>query len=204
MQTAHHHLTQTNQPHVVAVSGSRREGSYTYRALREACYSVEETGGTAEVLDLGEVDLPPLNPDRDDVADSEAIARRIREADGIILGTPMYHGSYSGVLKNALDYCGFEEFEDTTVGLLVVSGGPFPTTALDHLRSVCRALNAWVLPHQAAVPRAHTAFDGDEFTDDDLRERVRILGERIVQYASIAPESRRSIEATEGMVRNES
>ena len=201
MQTAHHHLTRTNQPHVVAVSGSRREGSYTYRALREACYSIEKTGGTAGVLDLAGVDLPPLNPDRDDVADSEAVTRRIRKADGIILGTPMYHGSYSGVLKNALDYCGFE---DTTVGLLVVSGGPFPTTALDHLRSVCHALNAWVLPHQAAVPRAHTAFDGDGFTDDNLRERVRTLGERVVQCASVSPESRRSIGATEGMVRNES
>jgi len=28
----------------------------------------------------------------------------------------MYHGSYSSTLKTALDYCGFEEFEDKTVG----------------------------------------------------------------------------------------
>jgi NAD(P)H-dependent FMN reductase len=99
----------------------------------------------------------------------------------------MYHGSYSGVLKNAIDYCGFDEFENTTVGLLAVSGGPFPTPALDHLRVVCRSLHAWVLPYQAAVPQAHTAFDEDGFTDEDLRQRVRELGARIVEYASIEP-----------------
>ena len=194
MQTATRYMTRTDRPHVVAISGSRRQGSYTHRALQEALSGVEEAGGTAELLDLAAVDLPPLNPDIDDVSGGEAVARRIREADAIILGTPMYHGSYSGVLKNALDYCGFDEFENKTVGLLAVSGGPFPLIALDHLRSVCRALNAWVLPYQAAVPRAHAAFDADSFTDDALRERVRTLGERVVEYARIEPDSYRTMQ----------
>jgi NAD(P)H-dependent FMN reductase len=133
------------------------------------------------------MDLPPLDPDVNVAGDGDELRRTIREADAIILGTPMYHGSYSGVLKNALDYCGFDEFENTIVGLLVVSGGPFPTPALDHLRIVCRSLHAWVLPYQAAVPQSRTVFDGDCFTDDDLRERVRELGTRIVKYASIEP-----------------
>jgi NAD(P)H-dependent FMN reductase len=81
----------------------------------------------------------------------------------------VYHGSYSGVLKNAMDYCGFDEFEDTTVGLLAVSGGSFPTGALEHLRLVCRAVNAWVLPHQAAIPSAREAFESTQNVgaDDD-------------------------------------
>jgi NAD(P)H-dependent FMN reductase len=100
----------------------------------------------------------------------------------------MYHGSYSSVLKTALDYCGFDEFEDKTVGLLAVAGGGFPVTALDHLRSVCRALNAWVIPHQAVVPNAHARFADRELADDDMRERVETLGERAVQYANIEPD----------------
>jgi NAD(P)H-dependent FMN reductase len=100
----------------------------------------------------------------------------------------MYHGSYSGVLKNALDHCGFDEFEGTTVGLLGVAGGAFPITALEHLRSVCRALNAWVLPHQAAIPQASTAFDDGTFVDEDVAARVATLGRRIVEYASIEPD----------------
>lgn len=175
------------RPHVVALCGSRREGSYTRRALREALSGVETAGGTIELLDLAEVDLPQFDPDSDAAGDSEMVRRAIREADAVILGTPMYHGSYSGVLKNALDYCGFDEFEDTTVGLLVVSGGPFPTAALTHLRDVCRSLSAWVLPYQAAVPQVQTVFDEDGFTDESLRERVRTLGVRAVEYATIEP-----------------
>jgi NAD(P)H-dependent FMN reductase len=149
--------------------------------------AAEAAGGTTELLDLAEVDLPPLDPDSDAAGDSELVRQTIREADAVILGTPMYHGSYSGVLKNALDYCGFDEFEDTTIGLLVISGGPFPTPALTHLRDVCRSLNAWVLPYQAAVPQARNALDEHGFTDESLRERVRTLGIRAVEYATIEP-----------------
>ena len=175
-------------PTVVAIAGSLREGSYSRRALEEALVGVEEAGGSGELIDLREYELPVLNPDDEETSDVESFTARVREADAVLLGTPMYHGSYSGVLKNALDHCGFDEFENKTVGLLAVSGGAFPITALDHLRSVCRALNAWVLPHQAAVPRAHSAFDEDGLTDEGNRDRVRTLGERAVRYANIEPD----------------
>ena len=181
------------RPHVVAVCGSRREGSYTRRALQEALSGVEAAGGTTELLDLAEIQLPPLDPATDTAGDGDAVRQTIHEADAVILGTPMYHGSYSGVLKNALDYCGFDEFENTTVGLLAVSGGPFPTPALDHLRVVCRSLHAWVLPDQAAIPQVRTAFDDDGFVDEDLRARVRTLGERAVEYTAIEPIDTRAV-----------
>lgn len=47
----------------------------------------------------------------------------VKSADGIVLSTPEYHGSFSGVLKNALDLMGFEEFEGKMIGLVGVSGG---------------------------------------------------------------------------------
>jgi NAD(P)H-dependent FMN reductase len=175
---------------VVAVAGSLRDHSYTRLALRRALDAATDAGADAELLDLRSFDLPPLNPDADEQGDSAAFARRVREADAVLLGTPMYHGSYSGVLKNALDHCGFDEFEGKTVGLLGVSGGAFPITALDHLRSVCRALDAWVLPHQAAVPRPSAAFDGTTLTDDRLDARVATLGRRVVEYANIEPDPR--------------
>jgi NAD(P)H-dependent FMN reductase len=175
-------------PHVAALVGSLRGESYTRRALEEALAGVEGAGGTGELIDLREYELPPLNPDDEPVERVESFTQRIREADAVLLGTPTYHGSYSGVLKNALDHCGFDEFENTTVGLLAVSGGSFPITALDHLRLVCRALDAWVLPHQAAVPQSHSAFDENGFEDDDIADRVHTLGQRAVEYAHIDPD----------------
>jgi NAD(P)H-dependent FMN reductase len=180
--------------HVLAISGSRRDESYTRVALEAALSEAAAAGATTELFDLRDADLPPLDADRDAAAqgDGAALLAAVDGADAVLLGTPVYHGSYSGVLKNALDYCGFDEFEEKTVGLLGVAGGSFPVPALDHLRSVCRALNCWVLPHQAVVPRAYervTYEDGEgRITDEDAAERVRVLGRRAVEYASIEPD----------------
>ncbi|MEY7849410.1 NADPH-dependent FMN reductase [Natrarchaeobius sp. A-rgal3] len=176
--------------HVVGVCGSLREESVTRVGIERALESAERAGASTELVDLVEYDLPTFDPDRkrEAAGDAEALATRLRRADAIVLGSPMYHGSYSSPLKTALDYCGFEEFEETTVGLLAVSGGSFPVTALEHMRSVCRALNAWVIPHQAAVPNSHSVLEDGAFADAKLEERIATLGRQAVQYATIEPD----------------
>ena len=176
--------------HVAAICGSLRDASTTRVALERALKAAERGGATTELIDLREFELPTFDADRDreDAGDAAELARRLREADAIVLGSPMYHGSFSSPLKAAIDYCGFDEFEGKTVGLLAVSGGAFPVTALEHMRSVCRALNAWVIPHEAAVPNSHAAVEDGELADEKLEERVVTLGRRAVQYATIEPD----------------
>jgi len=176
------------RPHVVGIVGSLRDGSYTDIAVERALDAAADAGGTTELLDLREYDLPVFDADDREAGDAPEVRHRIREADSILLGTPVYHGSYSAPLKNALDYCGFDEFENKTVGLLAVAGGGFPITALEHLRSVCRALDCWVIPHQAAVPRARDVVENGSITDEGIDERVARLGEEAVQYANIEPD----------------
>ena len=175
----------TTPPHVVGICGSLRDGSYTRTAVEHALESASERGATTESLDLRAYDLPVFDPDASDRGDAERLRAELRAADAVVLGSPMYHGSYAAPLKNALDYCGFDEFEETTVGLLGISGGSFPLTTLEHLRSVCRALDAWVLPHQAAVPNASSQFEDGEFVDERIANRVDTLGKRVVEYANI-------------------
>ncbi|NGM69064.1 NAD(P)H-dependent oxidoreductase [Natronolimnobius sp. AArcel1] len=176
--------------HVVGVCGSLRDESTTRLALEHALEAASAAGASTTLLDLREYDLPAFDADRDreTAGDAAQLANELQAADAILLGSPMYHGSYASPLKTAIDYCGFDEFEDTTVGLLAVSGGAFPVTALEHLRSVCRSLKAWVLPHQAAIPNAHSALEDGEFVDEKLADRVATLGQRAVQYATIEPD----------------
>jgi NAD(P)H-dependent FMN reductase len=175
----------TDTEHIVALCGSQRDESHTRKALFRALDAVERTGATTDLVDVTEMDLPLFDPDSPDAGEAAGLRRRVRDADGVLLGTPMYHGSYASPLKTALDYCRFDEFEETTVGLLVVAGGGFPTPALEHLRSVARALDAWVLPHQVAIPEAHSAFEDGQLTDESLIDRVETLGTEIVEYAGV-------------------
>lgn len=69
----------------------------------------------------------------------------VNSADGIILGSPLYHGSYSGVLKNALDCLALDGFRNKTVGLVSNGYGPRSSFgAVEHLRLVVRALRGYV------------------------------------------------------------
>jgi NAD(P)H-dependent FMN reductase len=174
------------EPRVVAVCGSLRDGSRTRVALREALTAAEAAGATTDLVDLREYELPPLNAVDTDVPDAEALRRTLRRADGVLLGTPNYHGSYSGALKNALDHCSRDELEGTTVGLLEVAAGSFPGSALDHLRTVARTLGAWTLPTEVAVPESHSTVTDARIADPDIADRTSRLGRELALYAGVA------------------
>ena len=96
-----------------------------------------------------------------------ALRELVKPADGIVLGTPEDQGSFSEVLKNALDLMGFEEFEGKPIRLVGVSGGQIGAfDALNSLRNVGQALRAWVIPEAGKV-----------FSPDGSVRGVRIGGE---------------------------
>ena len=175
------------RPDVVAVCGSRREGSYTRRALRIALDAASETGARTELRNLRTVDLPPFDPDAEEGEAVREFKRRVRAADAVLLGSPVYHGSYSATLKDALDYCGKDEFTDTTVGLLATAGGGSYASTLDHLRVVIRSVHGWTVPTQVGVRNAYDKFDGAEITELGLEDRVRELGREVAANASVKP-----------------
>jgi NAD(P)H-dependent FMN reductase len=111
----------------------------------------------------------------------------VRAADGIILATPEYHGSFSGVLKNAIDLMGFEEFEGKMLGLVGVSGGRMGAfDALNTLRNVGRALHAWVVPQQVSLPEVSTVFDSEgRIRDNQTERRLRETGVQVARFARI-------------------
>jgi NAD(P)H-dependent FMN reductase len=178
------------RPDVVAVCGSRREGSYTRRALRVVLDEASAAGAQTDLLDLRTVDLPPFDPD---AAESERVRefkRRVREADAVVLGSPVYHGSYSATLKDALDYCGKDEFTDTTVGLVAAAGGGSYANTFEHLRTVVRSVHGWTVPSQVGIRGASSVFDGDEVTDAGVESRLRELGREVAANATVEPGAR--------------
>lgn len=185
-------------PFVVGVCGSLSDDSYTRTALEYALDGARRAGAGTELIDLREYDLPIYDSDDPDAGDAPEIKRLLDAADGILLATPMYHGTFSSPTKTVLDYAGSDQFGGKPVGLLAVSGGSFTRQALSHLRLACVSIDANVLTYQVAVPNASSQFredpsaplDDRAFVDPDLRGRVEELGERVAREAAsrrIAP-----------------
>jgi NAD(P)H-dependent FMN reductase len=194
-------MTNRTTPHVVAVCGSLRDESRTRIATNVALASADKAGATTEFVDLRSYNLPSLNAVDTEIPDAEALRKTIVEADSVLLGTPNYHGSYSGSLKNALDYCGRDEFEGKTVGLLEVAAGEFPGSALTHLRTVTRTLRAWTLPTEVAIPNSHALITDDGISDSEIAERTRRLGQELADYAGVSnhpqPNQQSAIQSTD-------
>ncbi len=174
-----------SRPLVVGVTGSRRDGSYTRQAIEHALSAAERAGADTDHIDLGSVDLPLYHPDRDDAdsGDAAELLARVRAADGVVVGSPNYHSTFSSTFHNFHDYCGYDEYEDTVVGLVVVAGGGTIGSPLDHLRITMRGVHADVVPEQVGIRNASRYFEDGALTDRSLAERVNGVAEAVVEAA---------------------
>ena len=175
---------------IVGISGSIRKGSYTRVALNVALRGATEAGAATELIDLRDYQLVFCDAGDNESAypkDVSKLREQVRAAQGIILATPEYHGGYSGVLKNALDLMGFDEFEGKMLGLVGVSGGHMGAFGAMHsLRDVGRALHAWVIPEQAGVPHAGDVFDENgNCKDAAIEKRLKDVGRQVARFACL-------------------
>jgi len=173
---------------VVGLCGSLRPGSFTKMALKVALNAAAGPVCETELIDLLEFNLLFADGRSEKAGvprDLERFRGRIRSADGVIIGTPEYHGSFTGVLKNALDLTGFAEWEGKMIALIGVSGGRMGAyNALNSLRDIGRSLHAWVIPEQVVLPEAHKHFDASgNLTERDIEKRLSELGKQVARFA---------------------
>lgn len=168
---------------IVGIGGSLRSGSYSQQALEIIAQKIEVMGTEVEILDLRTLNLPFCNGENDypEYPDVEKMRQKVKEADGLILATPEYHGSVSGVIKNALDLMSFEHLDGKVAGLISVLGGQSNSNALNHLRLILRWVHGWVIPEQIAISQAWKAFSDDgKLLDEKLSERFDKFAQSLV------------------------
>jgi len=175
---------------ILGLGGSLREKSRTLSALKIALQGAADAGAETRLLDLKTLKLP-LYDDRPDPKtypeDVFGLIEAVRWADGLLLATPVYHGTLSGSMKNALDFLELLADEDPpwlggrAVGLIAVAGGSIGTNAINSLLFTCQTLRAWVAPTTVVVPGS--AFADDRLTDPRMEDRLRRLGREVARAA---------------------
>lgn len=169
---------------IVGIGGSLRDDSYSMQALQLAAKRAESLGAAVEILDLKEMTLPFCDGGSDypDYPDVEVMRAAVTAADGLMIATPEYHGSVSGVIKNALDLMSFDHLDGKVTGMISVLGGQSNSNALNDLRVIMRWVHAWVIPEQIAIGQAWNAFDKTgELTDEKLSQRLDAFVKSLVE-----------------------
>lgn len=154
-------------PFVVAIGGTTSARSSTEKALRIALASAEACGAATLLISGPELELPIYAWDRRDRSPAAAhLIEAVRRADGIIIGSPGYHGNVSGLVKNALDYVedlakdDSPYFHGRAVGAVATAAGwQGAVTTLTALRTMVHALRGWNTPLGVAINTAQPLFD---------------------------------------------
>lgn len=183
--------SQGGRPRVVAVGGSLSESSSTQKALQLLLDHAAKAGCETCLITGPALNLPfynGLSAGRTEGA--RHLVEQLRSADGIFIGSPVYHGSISGVVKNALDYA--EDLRNDAraylsgraVGVLATGGGwQGCVGTLGALRDVVHALRGWNTPFGVPIntqgPSPVFSADG-RCLDDLIQRQLTMLAEQVV------------------------
>ncbi len=189
-------MAHNSSPLVVGIGGTIGSVSSTERALRTAMTAAADEGFRTHVFggeDLAR--LPLYNPRAATRTEAEQVfVDTVRQASAIIIASPGYHGSISGLVKNALDL--LEEtakddrpyFADLPVGLIATAYGWQATgSTIAALRSIVHALRGWPTPFAAAVNTQQTRFDEEgRISDPAVEGQLRLVGQQVARFAPLA------------------
>ena len=178
---------------IVAIGGTVNPGSTTELALRLAAAAAGSDGAVVEVFGGPYLAaLPHYRGADHTLADGAELVEAVRRADGLLIAAPGYHGTISGLVKNALDY--LEELardkrpylDGRAVGLIATAyGDQAAVSTLLTLRSIVHALRGWPTPMGATIRTHQGLFSPDgECLEDRARFQLELVGQQVRRGAA--------------------
>nr|WP_218094281.1 NADPH-dependent FMN reductase [Paenibacillus solanacearum] len=145
---------------IVIIAGSNRKASTGTRLTEYAERLMKQAGHQVALFDLYRTPLPFYSPDESQAehAGLKQLKQLMAATDAIVLASPEYHGSVSGVLKNALDHLGSEYFSGKPVLSVSSSGGAVGVSSLQHMQTIVRNLHGINCPEWISIGGAQRRF----------------------------------------------
>jgi FMN reductase len=187
------HAADHGKPLVVGIGGTTRASSSTDRALRLALQAAEAAGAQTVVFDGAFLSqLPHYAPESfERNGEQQQLLEKVRQADGLIVASPGYHGGVSGLVKNALDL--LDDLRDDkrsyldgrAVGCVVTAAGwQASVSTLAALRSIVHALRGWPTPFGATLNTSEKPFDAaGACTNEKVAEQLATVARQVVEFA---------------------
>ncbi|HLH54321.1 MAG TPA: NAD(P)H-dependent oxidoreductase [Verrucomicrobiae bacterium] len=158
---------------VLAVVGSLQQGSVTRVVVHHVAEQLKSAGCQVDILDFLKEPMALYNPDTaHDLPGYALLQARVDRADVVLLGTPDYHGSLSGAMKNFLDHF-WHEFAGKLF-VTIVASHEKGLTVTDQLRTVARQCYAWTLPYGVSFTEDVDVKEG-RIVSESLKKRLEML-----------------------------
>ncbi len=179
---------------IVGIGGTAKPYSSTESALRLALEAAAAAGARTRLFGGAELAMLPhyLTPTATDHPTGRALVDAVRGADAVLIASPGYHGSVSGIVKNALDY--LEEtardarpyLDGLPVGLIVTAYGWQATgSTLATLRAIVHALRGWPTPLGVTVNSMQCQFADGGCSDAAVSAQLALVGQQLVEFANL-------------------
>jgi NAD(P)H-dependent FMN reductase len=186
-------------PKILVVCGSSRADGRLEQVVSLAARSARRAGAEVRELWLEKMQLPVMiwgdaaQAGRPDVIE---IREQARWADGFVIGTPEYHGSMSGALKNWFDFL-YGELAGKFAGVVATTGGGTGDMSITAVKTCFSWCHGFVLPFHAAASPA--SFADDVLTDAAVIERIERIGHDVARYAPVLREVFERARTVEGV-----
>jgi NAD(P)H-dependent FMN reductase len=176
----------------VTILGTSRPGNFTGKALALVIDELNrQPRAKVTSIDPAGLTLPfPGQPG--DYPDQQMLQSAVKDATGVILATPEYHGGFASVMKLLIENLGFPSLlAGKPVALLGVAAGQIGAIkSLEQLRSVCSHVGAIVLLWPVSVAGVQRVFDAEgRCLDEGVEKRVRGVATGLLDYVhgSVCP-----------------
>jgi FMN reductase len=177
---------------IVGLGGTTRDNSSTERAVAATLRLAAALGADTLMFSGADLQLPLYAPEHQNRSDqARFLIDQLRKADGVIVGSPGYHGGVSGLIKNALDYT--EDMREDArpyldgraVGCIASAAGwQAATTTLVALRSIVHALRGWPTPLGVAINSTEPAFDAEGVClSPPINNQMDLVACQVVNFA---------------------
>lgn len=183
---------------ILAFAGSTRVDSFNKKLIKIAAEGARNGGAEVTLLDLRNIPMPLYDGDIEKNEGIPENGKKFRELlkghHGLLISSPEYNSSISGVLKNAIDWASrpvpgepqLACFIDKVACLMSASPGALGgIRGLVTLRSILGNIKVIVLPDQVAVPKANEAFNEEgKLKDEKQHASIEKLGITLVKVIS--------------------
>lgn len=175
---------------VLGVSGSLTPQSHTAQMI-DLCLAEAARYPDVEIasLNLGDIRLDFCDGRAfgDYEAETQTAVNQVVQADVLIVGTPIYRGSYTGALKNLLDLVPNDPMAGKVVGLVATGGSDHHYLAIDQeLRPLFSFFQCLMVP--ATVYARNLDFADDGLLSRAIQEDIqRLVKQMVVVRRGIDP-----------------